>query len=196
MSASSAAFGEALAILLAMSAAGLAHTLWMRSALSRRFAVPIDGGRRWRGRRLFGDHKTVRGFMAMVPAAGLAFCLLGLVRDARGGWFGTALWGLDLTHLGGLGAWAGFCFMAGELPNSFWKRRRGIEPGAVPRRGRSRLLCLLVDRIDSTLALLLGMSLAVGLHWQTWLAVLALGPLLHLAFSALLYAVGVKARFA
>src|SRR5690554_307556 len=25
---------------------------------------PIDGGKTWRGRRLFGEHKTIRGFVA------------------------------------------------------------------------------------------------------------------------------------
>ena len=31
-------------------------------------AVPIDGGRRWRGRRILGDHKTWRGIVAGVVA--------------------------------------------------------------------------------------------------------------------------------
>jgi CDP-2,3-bis-(O-geranylgeranyl)-sn-glycerol synthase len=86
--------------------------------------------------------------------------------------------------------------MAGELPNSFLKRQWGIEPGQVPRTGGRRLFCLVVDRLDSTLAVLLGMTLVVDLRGQTWLAVLLLGPAVHFGFSVLLYRVGVKRRYA
>ena len=196
MSSREAAFVESLVILVALSAAGVVHALWMRSAWSHRFDFPLDGGATYRGLRIFGDNKTVRGFMAIVPAAGAAFWLLGLVRDAGLVWLQPGLWGLRPSELLGLGLWAGFGFMAGELPNSFYKRQRGIRAGEVPARGWERTFCLIVDRLDSTLAVLCAMSLIVGLHWQTWVAVMVLGPLVHLAFSGLLYAFGVKARFA
>ena len=62
----------ALALSLAFILAGTAHVLWMGSPLSRRLAIPIDGGRDWRGRRLLGDHKTWRGFVVLPPAAAAA----------------------------------------------------------------------------------------------------------------------------
>ena len=186
----------ALVIVTAMSAAGLAHTLWMRSPLSRRFGIPLDAGLTWRGRRLLGAHKTLRGFMVMVPAAGIAFALAGLLRDGWPAWLAAGVWEISPAALFWLGAWAGFCFMAGELPNSFYKRQRGIEPGRVPAAGRERLVCLLIDRVDSTLALLIGVTCAVPVAWLTWLWILLLGPMAHLGFSALLYVAGVKARLA
>lgn len=186
---------SALFIVVAMGLAGIAHGLWMRSAASRRFRIPLDAGRTWRDRRLLGEHKTWRGFMVIVPASGLAFSLLGALGEIVGSEAGR-FWGLGPLGLLALGAWAGFCFMAGELPNSFYKRRRGIAPGSVPTRGWERRFCLLVDRFDSTVALLVGMSLVVALHWMTWIWVLALGPIVHFGFSALLYAHGVKARIA
>jgi hypothetical protein len=193
MSAALTPLGTALFIVAAMSIAGVAHTVWMRSSLSRRFRMPLDAGCTWRGRRLLGDHKTLRGFMVMVPAAGLAFSVLGALSEALGA---GGAWGLRPPGLFGLGAWAGFCFMAGELPNSFYKRRHGIAPGSVPTRGWERRFCLLVDRFDSTLALLVGMSVVVAMHWLTWVWVLVLGPFVHLGFSALLHVNGVKARIA
>src|SRR6185369_11647711 len=42
----------------------VAHGLCIRFGLLRGLAVPIDGGRRWRGKRLFGDNKTYRGIVA------------------------------------------------------------------------------------------------------------------------------------
>jgi hypothetical protein len=185
-----------MVIITAMSAAGGVHTMWMRSRLSAPFRIPLDGGRLWRGQRILGDHKTLRGFMAMVPAAGAAFAALGLLRDVLPHWPAAGLWELSALQLFWLGGWAGFWFMAGELPNSFLKRRWRIAPGTLPTSGGRRLLCLALDRLDSILALLLALSAVVPLAGMTWLWVLALGPAVHLAFSALLFLTGVKARLA
>ena len=189
-------FGCACVIVAAMGAAGLTHTAWMRSPWSLRFAIALDAGATWRGRRILGANKTLRGFMAMVPGAALAFGALGLVREHLPAWLAAGVWDHSPVALAAIGAWAGFCFMAGELPNSFFKRRLGVEPGCVPDGGGFRPICLIADRFDSTLAVLIGLSLVVPVPGATWLGVLALGPAVHFGFSALLYASGIKARFA
>jgi CDP-2,3-bis-(O-geranylgeranyl)-sn-glycerol synthase len=189
-------FACAMVIITAMSAAGFAHTLWMRSGLARAFKFPIDGGVRLRGRRLFGDNKTVAGFVVIVPAAGIAFALLGGMREILPVWPEAGLWALGLAELFALGAWAGLWFMAGELPNSFIKRQLGIAPGTVPAQGVWRLIVLLLDRIDSIFALMLALSMVVPISALTWFFVFTLGPVVHLGFSAMLYMVGVKARIA
>ena len=186
----------AAVIVIAMSTAGIAHAWWMRSPWSLPLRVPIDGGLTWRGRRLLGDHKTARGLVMLPLAAGAAFALLGAARDALPLWLAAGLWPWDTSALFALGAWAGFCFMAGELPNSFYKRRRGIPPGEVPSTGSARWLCLALDRIDSTAAMLLGLAVVAPLPWQTAVLVGVFGPVVHLAFSAALFAIGVKARLA
>lgn len=186
----------ALAMILAFSAAGVVQVLWLRSPRSAPLALPLDGGVRWRGRRLLGEHKTLRGFVAMVPAAGAAFALLGAVRDALPAWLAAGLWPMTPAELFLLGAWAAFWFMAGELPNSFLKRRWGVAPGEVPSVGVRRALCLALDRVDSILAMLIALSLAVPLAWLTWLYVLVLGAGVHLLFSALLCLARVKKRIA
>ncbi len=190
------AVGCALTILVGMSMAGIAHALWMPSALARRLAIPLDGALCWRGRRIFGEHKTVRGFVVIVPAAALAFALIGAWRDALPATWAAGVWDLPPLRMLALGAWAGFCFMAAELPNSFLKRQLGIAPGRVPASGTVRVVCLAADRFDSTLGLLIGLSLVVPVPALTWLLVLAGGPAVHLAFSALLYLSRVKARIA
>src|SRR5690606_5772772 len=65
----------AAVIVIAMSAGGIAHAGWMRSRWSARLRVPLDAGLTWRGRRLLGDHKTVRGMVMLPLAAGAAFAL-------------------------------------------------------------------------------------------------------------------------
>ena len=185
----------AVVVIAAMSLAGLVHGCWMRSRYCTRYRVPIDAGLSWRGARILGDHKTFAGFMVIVPAAGAAFALAGALRGTSI-WLDAGLWRLAPAQLFALGCWAGFWFMAGELPNSFLKRRMGLAPGTVPCRGASRLLCLALDRLDSTMALLIALGAMVPMPWMTWVWVLVFGPAVHFAFSAMLFITGVKARAA
>ena len=176
--------------------AGAVHTTWLRSPISRSLAVPLDGGITLRGRRLLGENKTVRGLVAIVPAAGAAFAALAWALGAGSGTPPPGLWDLGPGGYGLLGLAAGVGFMAGELPNSLVKRQLDIPAGAAPRGRVARVVCLAVDRLDSILGMLLTVSLLVPTPWQVWLYVLAIGPAIHFGFSALLFAVGVKARAA
>jgi hypothetical protein len=74
--------GIALFIVAAFIIAGSIHSAWLASPVSRRLQIPVDGGLHIRGRRLFGDNKTVRGFIVMPPAAGFAFWALGVLLEA------------------------------------------------------------------------------------------------------------------
>lgn len=182
----------AVFLLIAFSTAGFFQTAWFASRWSRAFAIPIDGGLTWRGTRLLGDNKTIRGFVVMVPAVAGVFALLSAsVPGAPGD---AGLWALAPASYAALGAWAGFGFMAGELPNSFVKRRLGIEPGAGSRGANASPWQLGADRLDSGIGMLLALSLVVPTPWQTWLLVLAIGPFIHWAFSVLLFRLGIKPR--
>ena len=186
----------ALVLLLAFSAAGVAHVLWLHSPRSAPFALALDGGWRWRGRRLFGPNKTLRGFLVLVPATAAVFAALGAARDALPGWLAAGLWPLRTDQLFLLGAWAAFWFMAGELPNSFLKRQWDISPGEVPGFGVRRWLCLALDRVDSIVAMLLAVALVVPLPALTAVVVLTVGAGVHFFFSSLLYFAQVKRRLA
>ena len=175
---------------------GLAHTAWLAAPLSRRFAVPLDGGRTLGGRPILGAHKTVRGFLVMVPATGVSFTALAALVSARPGLAAAGLWPLAPASYGLLGAWAALGFMAGELPNSFVKRRLGVAPGEAAAGRRLRAVFLVADRFDSTAGMLLALALAVPVSWQVCLFVLLAGPLVHAGFSAALFLLRVKARAA
>ena len=178
-----------LFLLAAFTLAGIAQTWWFATPISRRFAQPLDGGRRWRGRRVFGDHKTIRGFVAMVPGSAAAFALLGTAAPPSVG-----LWPLSPLEYATLGALAGFGFMAGELPNSFLKRQLDIPPGAAATTSPATALQFAVDRLDSGLGMLTVLSLAVPTPWRTWALVLTVGPFIHWSFSVLMFRLGLKAR--
>lgn len=188
-----APFACAAFLILAFILAGIVHTVWLRSRLSGRLAIPLDGGRTWRGQRVFGDNKTVRGFVAMLPAAAVSFCLLAFLVQHQPE-LRARMWPLSLPGYALLGLMAGLGFMLGELPNSRWKRQLGIPPGGMPDRWILRPICFAVDRLDSIAGMLLAVSLMAPTPWQTWLYVVLLGPAVHWLFSAVLFWLGVKSR--
>lgn len=186
----------ALYLMLAFTAAGVVQTIWLRSSWSRRWARPLDGGRVWRGRRLFGDHKTWTGFIAMVPATALAFVSVAgvfgeLREEGMGRW-----WSLTRFEYSLLGAWAGLGFMLGELPNSFLKRRLDIGPGQAPRGRGYRVLSFIADQADSVVGALAALVCFVPVPWHTWLLLVMAGPAVHWLFNLVLWLVGVKKRAA
>lgn len=95
----------------------------------KRFAQPIDGGRMLHGKRLFGDHKTWRGFifafLATIPlvwAQVWAFENWQWIRDISYIDY-SALNILQWSFLMSFGA------LGGDLIKSFFKRRVNVAPG-------------------------------------------------------------------
>ncbi|MGC8568155.1 MAG: CDP-2,3-bis-(O-geranylgeranyl)-sn-glycerol synthase [Candidatus Micrarchaeia archaeon] len=78
---------------------------------------PLDRGKSLRGKRIFGDHKTIRGTLS----AFIAGILMGLIESA---FFGYMLLIAFMLTLGAI---------FGDLLGSFIKRRLGIKSGnSVP----------------------------------------------------------------
>jgi hypothetical protein len=176
-------------LLAAFGVAGSVQALWLASNTSRRWAWPIDGGQTLRGRRLFGDNKTARGFLVMVPATGLAFLGLALAASDTPG-----LWPLTPAQYLGLGLLAGAGCMLGELPNSFIKRQLRVPPGSPAEGPITRVLFLVADRLDSTLGVVAALALAVPVPWATVGYVLLAGAALHGGLSLVTFRLGGKAR--
>ena len=178
-------------VLLAFVFAGLAQTAWFASPASARFSQPLDGELTFRGRRLCGDNKTIRGFIVMVPAAAAAFALLA---NLTGDPAAIGLWPLSLPGYAMAGTVAGIGFMAAELPNSFLKRQLDISPGEAPQGNVAAACHFLIDRLDSGVGMLLALGLLVPVPWVTVATVLTVGPFIHWSFSVLMFRLGVKGR--
>lgn len=90
-------------------------------------AIPMDGGRTLRGKRILGDHKTWRGVLVGIVAGTLVFELQRFVYQAGVaqslGLFDYSAHPLLPGLLMGLGAGIG------DAVKSFFKRRIDIEPG-------------------------------------------------------------------
>ena len=185
-------FACAAFVIAAFVLAGVAQTAWFGSPWSRALAAPLDGGLTFRGRRVLGDHKTLRGVVVIVPSTGCAFALLSILAgDAH-----RFLWTLTPAEYAALGAWAALGFMAGELPNSFVKRQLGIAPGGVASSRTAGLLQFVADRVDSGIGMLAALSVAVPTPALTWPIVLLAGAPVHWGFSAVMYQLGLKERAA
>ena len=146
---------------------------------------PIDGGRSFREKRIFGDNKTWRGLIIYSLVSTLAVIPQGLWRIPS-----VEYEGLDYATWQGLlpiGFLLGLGFALGELPNSFIKRQRGIGAGK-----RGSPLYVIGDQVDSLIGCLALLCILWVPPWQTWLVVILLGIVLHMSFNAIFVLVGLK----
>ncbi|MEI8381504.1 MAG: CDP-archaeol synthase [Planctomycetota bacterium] len=182
-------------VLVSFILAGIVQTVWYKTAWSKRFAIAIDGGRTFQGHRILGENKTLRGFVVMVPAVGTAFVVVRVLFESVG-LSADNLWLMSLMEYFWLGCWAGFGFMIGEFPNSFFKRRWEVEPGAAPRHPVARASCFFIDQIDSILGGLIAAAIFVPVPLLSWILVVFFGSTIHWAFNLLFVMIGLKARAA
>ena len=164
-----------------MFAAGV-HIIVIKKDWLSQLKRPLDGGRSWRGSRIFGDNKTVRGALVMVMAAGLGMGLQGVFRLR-----GLEYFDYGRTNLVFAGMLFGLGFVLGELPNSFAKRRFGFSPGE-----HAGPLFALLDQVDSVIGVLLVMHLIWSPPLQVWIWALALGSGVHIAFNSVFVMAGLK----
>ncbi len=91
-------------------------------------AVPVDFGAKFNGRRVFGDHKTLRGFIFGIIGGLVVGFLQFLLSDVE--FFNTISY-VDYTLFTSLsiGVVFGFAALMGDAVESFIKRQIGIKPG-------------------------------------------------------------------
>ena len=162
--------------------AALVHLLVLRRHWLEVLRVPLDGGATFRGRRLFGDNKTIRGAVIMIGVSMAAMVLQGIYRLPSLEYFDYGSVNLALA-----GALLGAGFVLGELPNSFLKRQLGVAPGA-----HGGVWHAVLDQLDSIVGALLLLSLVWVAPWQVWVVAFVLGAGLHMAVNGVFVLVGVK----
>src|SRR5262245_7964239 len=90
---------------------------------------PIDRGRKFRGKRIFGDNKTYRGVAVVSLGTAIGFGLQSLLLHRIASVRSIELFDYALFKSVALGLAVGVAAMLSELPNSFIKRRFEIAPG-------------------------------------------------------------------
>ena len=159
-----------------MLGAVVLHAPVLRYDLLKPLKRPIDGGRGW-----FGANKTWRGAVVMFTGVFLA---TGVVWELMPDSIRDESW-LVVGALIGLGT------VAGELPNSYMKRRLGIAPGE--RRLTPGGVALIVyDQAD----FVPGIALALLPVWTMPLDTLLLGfvavAAVHFVVNVIGYAIGAR----
>jgi hypothetical protein len=172
--------------------AGATHVFVIRRDLWPGLArLPLDGGTTFRGRRVLGDHKTVRGAVVMAGAT-VAFAGAQAVLAACSPTVRTLAFDHG-THWLPWGLLLGTGYVVGELPNSFVKRQLDVGPGAAAP-GVLAPLFWLADQVDSLLGVLSFMAVA----WVPPVAVAAmltaLTLVVHPAMALVMVALGLKRR--
>jgi len=181
---------EAVYLILPLLVAGAVHAPVIKRNLLPELARPLDFGRTYRGRPLFGANKTWRGVLVMSSVGVLVvlaqaqlysfelFRAISVVDYAETSWLA-------------LGLALGLSYSLSELPNSFLKRRLGIAPGGVSR--RRALVQYIVDQADSAVGGTLALAFFVGLE-GVLVVVLVVGFWLHVAMDRLFFLLAVKRR--
>lgn len=160
---------QAVYLLLPLAVGGLVHGIAMKYGLVRFLAVPIDGGRTFRGQRIFGDNKTYRGVVVMAAGTALGYAIQSALHAFEAVRPYEVLdYTTPATWL--VGAAVGGACMLAELPNSFLKRRMGIASGEAAS-GRWAAIFYTADQIDLVAGLWLVLLWAIPfdplLFWGT-----------------------------
>ena len=171
-------------------AAGLVHVAVLKTGALGRLARPIDGGRTLGGRPLLGPSKTWRGILLMPAVTALAVSLtVTLARRLPP----------DLSPFSDrrvrpwlLGTVLGLGYCAGELPNSFVKRRLGIPPGGSAK--RLRWLQYTVDQTDSVVGCLVALRLVYRPRRPELVMAAVLGTGAHVLVDLLMRSIGLRTK--
>lgn len=142
--------------------ANVAPILAAKSPLFEKFCYPIDFYQKYKGKRIFGDHKTIRGFIAGIIVGILTVYLqITLYRNIP---FIQSISPLKYTTVNpiSLGLLQSLGALSGDAIKSFFKRQIGIPSGKT---------WFPFDQIDYTLGAMIFTAFYIHLTFQQyWIA--------------------------
>jgi CDP-2,3-bis-(O-geranylgeranyl)-sn-glycerol synthase len=177
---------DALTALLFFLPAGIANTVPVFAAklpVIKKWEYPLDFYKEYQGKRIFGDHKTIRGLIT-----GMLFGVVtsGLIQI----WYlhDPSLRSLLTVNLAGFnfiifGLLSGFGALAGDAAKSFFKRRTNLKPGAT---------WFPFDQIDFVIGACLCTAFYVRISPLLYLWILVIYFGLHLLSTYVGYLLGMK----
>jgi len=183
---------DSVLFLFPVFAAGLVFIWVLEKGLLSWLNFPVDMRKKYRGVRVFGDNKTVRGFVVM-PVVSAVVAVIVYYLLSQGGVSTSLFYFREVKQAAGVGAVLGLSYVIGELPNSFLKRRLGIAPGqrASSKRPFVRGAFFVLDIVDSLLAVA-ATGLMLGVSWLVVVVSFLLGVVLHFLTDCYMYCSGLK----
>lgn len=174
----------ALWFLLPAALANAAPVFSAHLPLISRLDAPIDGGRSWRGNRVFGAHKTWRGLVSGIIVATLTLWIQQLL-FIHTEWASVFTAQVDYAALPVLLLGPAFAIgaLGGDVLESFFKRHRGIRSGKP---------WFPFDQLDYIIGSVLLSLFFVILTPLQYVWIVIIWFLLHLAFSYIGFRLGLK----
>ena len=145
---------------------------------------PIDGGKKFRGKELFGPGKTWEGLIfGTIVAILIAFIMAGAQNLLPWGLSPQPLNIVSMSAL--LGLFLGLGSMIGDVAGSFIKRRFALKRGsAAP----------ILDQDDFIVGSLLFAAIIIPIAWQWAVLLLIITPIFHLIANIIGYFCKIKNR--
>lgn len=150
------------------------HFTWM--------AIPVDGGIKLNHQPLFGNHKTVRGFVCGIA---MAILIAYLQKQLYQYPLLQAMSYINYAEISfvSIGFLLGFGALFGDLVKSFIKRRLNHKPGTM---------FFPWDEVDAWIGAMVFISIVKPLHMSMVLFYILVIPLLHLAANYIGYKLKLK----
>ena len=170
--------------------AAIAHGLCVKYDWLNGLKRPLDFGLKFRGKRILGDHKTLRA-----PLIYVFICTSGTMIQAwlqREGSLPQWLFLADYQAYGFVvGILLGLGMAVGELPNSFLKRQMDVAPGNK-KGGPWGIIFFLLDQVDLAIGIWVFLFLLMRPSWLLVAWSLLLTIVLHVVISSVGYLLGMR----
>ena len=176
--------------LLAPIIAGIVNSIFCKSNTLNFLKKPMDFNKKFiDNKRIFGDHKTWKGFLGYIFFNIIFSILFSLI------WKYTKLEDLNFFYINHtntltynliIGFLLGLFYAVFELPNSFFKRRLDITPGKTIT-GKKKILFIILDQADSVFGVALIVWMFYPISIWIYLLYILIGTVTHLLINMLLY---------
>lgn len=173
---------QALYFMLPAYVANMVPVFFSHWKMGRVMDSPVDLGQKFRGKRIFGTNKTVKGFL-FGTVFGVLICVSQFGLSELGWTSGLNIINYTFYNSVLIGALLGFGALAGDVVESFLKRQIGIAPGrAFP----------VFDQMDFIVGSLVFVSIVVDLPFDILITILILSPVLPFIANIVAYFLKIK----
>ena len=174
---------------------GVFNMIFTKTKIYKKLKKPIDNNVVLKdGKRLLGDNKTWIGFVSMILFCAIFQIIFGLIAN-----FCVQLQQSDLYSIYNntifynfiIGCLFGVTYMICELPNSFIKRRVGIDAGKT-KKSPIGLFFFIFDQIDSLIGVFLVLFVFSNISIHKFFLYVLIGGLTHVTINLFLYKVKIR----
>lgn len=163
-----------LLLFIPLIVANSVHMLIVKLNIFSNLVIPVAQG-------MFGENKTLRGFVVVPLMAALTMLFVGLIVEE------------SMIYSIVLGFILGVVYLLAELPNSWLKRRLNVPSGGT--HPKYKYLFLILDKSDSAFGVTFFYFMICSIRFSEAILIFIIGVILHSLFSLLLYFSKIKKAF-